>query len=190
MLENTVIIVGDSPFLAAIEDKIHYLLSRFHSIGINNSILKYNVESHIFQDDKFIKLTNKYPEIKTIAPYVHGDMIKGNKELYDSYAFNFKKDSYKDIIKERKLAWCGFTHDYAISYCIIKGYTRIILAGTADFVKGKHYATEEDFKYSEKLKKLSKKFIEEVCSKRAEILTINPESYLEIPRISIQKLLK
>ena len=36
MLENTIIIVGDSPFLSTIDDKMHYLLEKYDSIGINN----------------------------------------------------------------------------------------------------------------------------------------------------------
>ena len=105
------------------------------------------------------------------------------------YAYNFKKDNAKNIIKDRKLAWCGFTHDYAISYCIIKGYSRIILAGAADFIEGKHYSTDEEFRYSEKLKNMSKRFIEEICSQRASIFTLNPDSFLNIPRITISELL-
>lgn len=191
MLENTVIIVGDSPFLSTIDDKMHYLLEKYNSIGINNSIKLYNVKEHIFQDEKFIGLTNKYPEIKAVTLYTYGDMIKSNKELYDSFAFDFKKDTEKDLIKDRKLAWCGFTHDYAISYCIVKGYKNIVLAGASDFIGGGHFATNEDFNYAEKLKRYSKRFIEEVCTKRASIYTLNPDSFLEeLPRISIDELLK
>lgn len=189
-MNDTIIIVGDSPFLERIEDKLQYALERYDSIGINNALLKYNMKLHIFQDEKFVKLTNRYPDVKTITLYMYGDLIKGDKELYDSYAYNFKKNTEKDIIKDRKLAWCGFTHDYAISYCIIKGYTRIILAGAADFTGGGHFATEEDFNYSEKLKEMSKRFIEEVCAKRVEILTLNPHSFLNIPRIELPELLK
>lgn len=188
-MNETIIIVGDSPFLINIEDKLSYALEKYESMGINNALLKHNVKYHIFQDEKFVKLSNKYPTVKTISLYMYGDLIKGDKELYDSYAYNFKKDNAKNIIKDRKLAWCGFTHDYAISYCIIKGYSRIILAGAADFIEGKHYSTDEEFRYSEKLKNMSKRFIEEVCSQRASIFTLNPDSFLNIPRITISELL-
>ena len=190
-MKNTVIIVGDSPFLANIESQIHYLLELYPSIGINNAIRKYNIRSHIFQDIKFIFLTNKYPEVKTISLYLYGDSIeKKNKELFDSYTFNFRKDTEVDIIKKSRLAWCGFTHDYAISYCILKGYENIVLAGTADFEGSSHYLTDEKFNPSKRLIEKSKKFIEEVCSKRANIYTLNPKSSLKIPRISIETLLK
>ena len=190
-MNKTVVIIGDSPFLGEIEQHIHYVLEQYPSIGINNALRLYNVSTHIFQDMQFIPLTNSYPDVKTVSLYKYGDLIrKKNKELLDSYTYNFKMNSTQDILKDGKLAWCGFTHDYAISYCIIKGYKNIVLIGAADFIAGKHYATDEDFKYSEKLKQNSKRFIEEVCTQRANILTCNPNSTLEVPRISIDKFLE
>ena len=184
-MESTIFIIGDSPFLGEIEDKIHYITEKYPTMGINNAIRKYNVSIHIFQDMKFVGLTNSYPEVKTVAPAWYGDLIqKENKELVESYTFNFKTNTEEDIVKDGKLAWCGFTHDYAISYCIYKGYKNIVLVGAADFTGNKHYLTEEEFKYSEKLKLQSKKFIEEICSKKVNISTCNPDSILEIPRIT------
>lgn len=183
-MKSIVFIIGDSPFLGEIEDKIHYIAEKYPTIGINNAIRRYNISTHIFQDMKFASLTNSYPEVKTVAPAWYGDLIqKENKELFESYTFNFKDNTDEDIVKENKLAWCGFTHDYAISYCILKGYKNIILAGAADFIGNKHYLTEEEFKYSEKLKHNSKKFIEEICSKKANIRTCNPNSILNIPKV-------
>lgn len=189
-MNHPILIIGDSPFLATIESQIYYLLELYPSMGINNAIRKYNIQSHIFQDMKFIHLTNKYPEIKTITLYSYGDMIeKNNKELIDSYSFNFKRNTEADIIKENKLAWCGFTHDYALSYCIYKGYTDAILAGTADFTGSQHYLTSEIFSPSSTLVELSKKFIQEICTKRINIYTLNPDSSLNVPKISIEELL-
>ena len=189
-MKKPVIIIGDSPFLGEIENKLHYLLEVYPSLGINNAVRKYNVQAHIFQDMKFVALTNKYPRIKTISLYMYGDMIqKENKELIDSYSFNFKRNDESDILKGNKLAWCGFTHDYAISYCILKGYTDIILAGTADFIGSKHHVTLETFSPSEKLIELSKRFIQEICTKRINIYTLNSESSLKVPRITVDEIL-
>lgn len=190
-MRETVVIVGDSPFLGEVDDKIQYVVEKYPSIGINNALTKYNVHIHAFQDAKFIKMTNRYPEVKTLTLYMYGDLIqKANRETYDSYSFNFKVNTEKDILLGGKLAWCGFTHDYVISYCIMKGYKNIILIGAADFIGNKHYLTDEEFKYAEKLKLMSKRFIEEVCTKRANIFTCNPESILNIPRIDIKTLLE
>lgn len=190
-MSRTVLLIGDSPFLGTIKDKIHYLIDKYDSIGINNSVRLYPIKKHIFQDMKFIPLTLKYQEIPTVTLYMYGDMIaKDKRELIDSYTFDFLKNSSEDIVKDGKLAWCGFTHDYAISYCIYKGYDKVILIGAADFISGGHYATQEDFIYAEKLKKQSKRFIEEVCSKKIKIYTLNPESFLNVSRISAEELLE
>lgn len=190
-MKETVLIIGDSPFLGNVEGEIHYAIEKYPSIGINNAITKYNVDTHIFQDAKFVNLTNRYNSVKTVAPTWYGDMIqKENKELIGSYPFKFKENTEEDIVFNDRLAWCGFTHDYAISYCILKSYKNIILIGAADFTGTRHYLTEEEFRYSEKLKRMSKRFIEEVCTKRAKICTCNPESILDIPRIDLSELLK
>ena len=190
-MSKTILIIGDSPFLGEVEGHIHYAIEKYPSMGINNAVRKYNVQTHIFQDFKFINLTNQYQEVKTVTLYEYGDIIqKEKKELYNSYPFRFKENTVDDIFLNNRLAWCGFTHDYNISYCIMKGYENIILIGAADFIGNKHFITEEEFKYSEKLKFQSKKFIEEICMKRASIYTCNPASILDIPRIEISKLLE
>ena len=190
-MREIVLIIGDSPFLGEVEEHLHYVIDKYPSIGINNAIKKYNVQMHTFQDAKFINLTNQYPDVTTITQYVYGDMIqKEKRELYDSYPFKIKEDTAEDIFKDGRLAWCGFTHDYILSYCIMKGYKNIVLIGAADFTGKKHFLTDEEFKYSEKLKFQSKKFIEDICTQRANIYTCNPASILEIPRIEISELLE
>ena len=189
-MSKTVLIIGDSPFLGEIEGTIHYAIEKYPSIGINNAIRRYKVGTHAFQDAKFIKLTNSYQDVKTLSLYMYGDLIqKENKELYDSYTFNFKNNTENDILLGGRLAWCGFTHDYVISYCIMKGYKNVVLVGTADFTGDQHYLTKEEFKYSEKLKINSRRFIEEVCTKRVNIYTCNPNSLIDVKRISVETLL-
>ena len=189
--KDTVVILGDSPFLTIIETKISYVLDKFFSIGINRVINKFCTSYHICADEKIIPVANTHPMIPTVSLYRHGDMIrKDRKELIDTYSFNFSKDTERDIIKGNKLAWCGFTHDYAISYCICKGWKNVILIGAADFTEGKHYSNTDKFNPSAKLVEQSKRFIEEVCIKRINIYTCNPYSKLKVPQIDIDDLLK
>lgn len=185
------ILLGDSPFLGEIEKVVQYVLDRYYSMGINRVITKLRTSSHVFVDPSWMKLTNQNTEMFTLSLYRYGDLIaKENKELFDTYTFNFDEDSEKDLLKDSKLAWCGFTHDYALSYLITKGFNDIVLIGTADFSNGNHYSVPYPLNCSDKLKAQSKRFIEEVCSKRALIRTCNPNSYLEVPRISINELLQ
>lgn len=185
-----VILLGDSPFIGEVENKVQYVLERYYSFGINRIVTKFKTNAHVFVDPFLLKLTNSRPDLFTLSLQRYGDLVmKEAKELFDTYTYNFDLNTEKDLYKNEKLAWCGFTHDYALSYLITKGYEDIILLGAADFVIGPHYSNPHDLQCSQKLKENSKKFIEEVCSKRAVIRTCNPCSYLNIPRICINELL-
>ena len=189
--QNTVIVIGDSPFIGEVENVLYYIVDRYPSIGINHVIKKFKVQTHVFQDMKFIPITNSYPNIKTVSINQWGDAIqKENKELFPSFPFDFRIHTENDIYRDGRLAWEGFTHDYAISYCIYKGYENIILVGAADFVEGSHHMTREIFKFSDSLREKSKKFIEEICTKRACVYKVNPKSILNIPAINLDELLK
>ena len=189
-MKSTVLIVGDSPFLGEIQWELRYLLDRYHSVGINNVITKYYTNEHIFQDMPFVTLTNQFVGKTVTLKAYEGLIAKDNKYLIDSFSFDFNKHSYKDICKDGKVAWCGFTHDYAISYCIKMGYKRIILVGAGDFTNGSHHSTPYTFKYSYTCRENSKRFIEDYVSKVVRIETCNPNSYLKIPRVSVEELLK
>ena len=186
-MEGKVIILGDSPFLKEIEDKVNYVTERYYTIGINNVIKKFNVHAHVFTDMPLVRLTNSRPDLKTISLYMYGDLIqKDNKELYDTFSF---KEGDEKVEKDVKLAWCVFTHDYALSYCIAKGVKEVILLGAADFSHSGHFATSLDFTPSELLRRQSLKFIENVCTKYVDVKTCNPNSMLNIEKINIEELL-
>ena len=188
--EETLILLGDSPFLTEIQDKILYVLNRFPSMGINAAVLKYPVKYHVFSDLRVAYLSNKFPNVMSVTNKACGSLLKKDaKELIDSYSFSIKEGTSSDIIKGDKLAWCGFTHDYAVSWAIWKGFKKVILIGAADFVKGNHHVLGGSFKFSEVLAKNSIKFLSDICSEKIEIMTCNPDSVLRIPRISIEDLL-
>lgn len=187
---ETIIILGDSPFIETIQNKVSYLLDRYFSIGINRVVESFNTSYHIFIDIGLIPITNRHPAIPTISLYKYGDLIqKERKELLEIYSFNIKKNTKEDILKDGKLAYCGFTHDFAISYCISKGWKNIVLVGAADFIQGDHFTSKEQFSPSELLIEKSKRFIENICTKKANIFTINPHSLLNVPYMDINSLL-
>lgn len=189
-MKGSVIILGDSPFLGEIQDKLRYALDRYHSIGINNVITKYYTNEHIFVDKPFIALTNNFMG-KTVTLKHYKSLIpKENKELYEIFPLNLKEHTEKDIFTEDRVAWCGFTHDFAISYAIKKGFDKIILIGAADFVAGPHFSTPYTFKYSSTCRGKSKQFIENYASKLVDIVTCNPKSILNVSKVSIDDLLR
>ena len=188
--EKTLIVLGDSPFLGTIQGKLQRVLEMYPSIGINVVIEKYKTKFHIFQDFRIAPIADKHPEIPSITTNAAKKaMKKDNCELVDSFGFSFKKHTSNDIIKDGKLAWCSFTHDYAVSWAIWKGYENVVLIGAADFVDGPHHTLGGAFRYSIPLSKESIQFLSEVCTKRINIYTCNPKSSLKVPRVTLDDLL-
>ena len=184
------ILLGDSPFIKEVENKIQYVLDRYYSMGINRIVYRFKTSSHVFVDAFMVPLANERPDLFTVSLAKYKSLIKKpNKDLYDSYSFDFRKNTERDLKKDNKLAWSSFTHDYALSYLITEGYDDIILIGAADFTLGAHYSNPYNLVCSDKFKEKSKRFIEDICCKRATIRTCNPNSYLGIPTINIDELL-
>lgn len=190
-IEDTIILLGDSPFIDEIKQKLYYVVQRFTTMGINRIVNTYKTNYQVFVDERMLSVANKHPDIYAVSLQRYGDMVRTKeKELYNSYSFNFDSNTEKDLCKNGKLAWCGFTHDFALSYLITKGWKNIILIGTADFSIGAmHHSVQMAFTPSLKLVEKSKKFINEVCTKRANIYTCNPNSLLTVDRVSIEDLL-
>ena len=81
---KTALIIGDSPFLGEVQDKLLYVLNRYDSFGMNSIVKRYKTNAHIFLDMLFIPLTNALQDMKTVTLYSYGDAIqKENKELID-----------------------------------------------------------------------------------------------------------
>lgn len=185
-IQDTIVIIGDSPYLTEVEGVIHYIAQRYHSIGINRVVNKVRTEKQILTDLPILKVANQHPYIPVISLHKYGDLIKTEvKELYNTFVYN--KDNV--IYNDNELAWCGFTHDYAISYSVMKGYKNIVLIGAADFTQGGHYSNTDIFKPSTDLVSMSKDYIENTCSKYANIYTCNVKSALNVKRLAINSLL-
>ena len=190
MVKDTIIILGDSPFIGTLQTELPVLLQKFYSIGINNIISRYHTNAHIFLDRHYVPLTNRFPGKTITIQCYKGLILKEDKDLVDAFPFNSRKNTEQDICKGDKIAYCGFTHDYAISYCIKQGCRHIVLVGAGDFQKGPHFSHPNTFKFYNKADKNSKNFIDNYVTKVVDIKTLNSESYLAIPRISIDDLLK
>ena len=182
-----VILLGDSPFLKQTEHVLHYVLDRFPVIGINGVIKKCRVTKHIFTDISIIGVTNYYKDTPTISLNIYGDLIqKDNKELIDTFTY----EGDLCVKKGDKLAWCGFTHDYALSYLITKGVKEVILLGAADFTDGCHYSNDREFVCSKTLQQKSIDFIRDCYNTYLTIRTCNPNSKAGVPYVPIEELLK
>jgi hypothetical protein len=190
-MEDTIILLGDSSFIKDVEEQLFYVLDKYKSIGINRIVNKYPTTYQVFLDERMISTANAHPDIPTISLKRYGDLVRvKNKELFNSYSFDFKIHTEKDIPMNNKLPWCGFTHDFALSYVITKGWKNVVLIGAADMnIGSSHYSVNMAFTPSDKLIQKSKRFIEKICTQRANIFTCNPNSLLTVERVSIEDLL-
>lgn len=185
---DRVVLLGDSPFLKEVEYLLHYVTDKYYTVGINKVIEKCRLDLHAFTDFKMIKLTNFYPSVSTLTLYSYGDLIKKDKKvLIDTFTY---EDDYV-WKKGDKLAWCGFTHDYVLSYLISQGTKEIILLGAADFINGNHYSNEREFNRSKLLEDKSKQFITDCANMYVNIKTCNPKSDIKgVEYMPIEKLLE
>lgn len=194
-ITKTALILGDSPLLQQYEQYIPKLLTLYFSMGINRIITRYTTSVHIFTDGKIVPLTNAYKDIPTVTIKKYGDLITDKeKELIDVFAnktTNFHKDLENiEVIRNNELAWCGFTHDYAISYLLYKHYDNIVLVGAADFINGPHYSNTENFKRAERLQNHSIQFINEVNNKYAKVFTLNQNPLHNATPITVEELIQ
>ena len=181
------IVLGDSPFLNEVEHVLHYVLDKNYVIGINSVIKKCRIDLHAFTDTGLLKVTNAYPNIPSLTLYSYGALVRKSKKILLN-TFTYKHDYC--VEKEGKLAWCGFTHDYVMSYLITQGVKEIILLGAADFIEGKHYSNNWDFKRSKNLEEKSKRLIKDCCDTYCTIKTCNPNAIIEgVEYIPIESLL-
>ena len=153
-------------------------------------ITKFKTHAHAFVDLPMTRISNNYKGLKVISLKAFGDaVISEDKELFDTFSYN--GEISKEPYVNDKLAWCGFTHDFVISYCVYKGYKNIGLVGVADFIMGNHYSRDyKPFNCSDILKRTSMNFIRDVYEKGINIFTCNPDSSLEVPYIGVDELLK
>lgn len=193
--ENTIIIIGKSPILddPKIFSKAKTVKAKYHTIGINQAAIIFNTEYLAFVDAP-IKLhyNSIHPNTKIITQINHATE-KFQGDFLECYV---PKDYDKDgPFKDDKYAYCGFTHDMCLSWSVKQGFKNVILMGVADFSHNNTYLKEfdkfvdsrKDFRHSDKMEAKSIKYINEVFTKYINIYTINPESKLNIPRITIDK---
>ena len=193
-MSKTALIIGDSPIVKKVEYELPYILNKYFSLGINRIVRQYQTSKHIFLDVVMAHMTNEYPSIPAITLSKYDNIVNKEKELINTFSNEFdfygKFVDFRCVNENQELAWCGFTHDYAISYLVSKGYENIVLIGAADFVKGGHYINNNiAFISSDKLQRQSKQFIECVHNNYATIYTINENTPLDINYISVDDLM-
>jgi len=169
LIGKTILVFGRSEFLT--ESKIKAAMALpFDKLAINHAIEGVDYVAYI--DKK---------ELETDAKIV---TITDNGGEF--YLMN-----YDDALVDREakfLAYFGFTHDFVLSWCILRGYANVILIGTADFQSEKHYDGDDLFIPSRKATADSLNAIENIYTQELNIFTMNKNSKLQVDRITLKEL--
>lgn len=187
---NTIIIVGRSEIVGAKYKYLLYFNELYPTIGINNINPEFQPTYTMFVDTKMGPIYN------IINNNIDTTILTGLHNL-NKIPTGIKTQWFKHVVigsactkpfDGDTLYFSGFTHDVAISYAIQQRYKNVILFGAADFTDI-HYDNKTKFNRGEGISRQSINFIENVCSKFCNLYTINPNSRLNIGRISIERLL-
>jgi len=178
-------------------EHVNYLVDIYPSIAINSTATVVKSKYCAFLDD-FKHFINSVPlstELITLEKYiVLSERWTGH--FYETFRPS-KVDSSKGlVVQDGKLAYFGFTHDMCISWAILKGYKNIVLIGAADFDTESYADIPNLVKYSplfnrdKGVQDSSIDAINNLYTKYINIFTINDNSMLRVPRVTIDELYK
>ena len=155
------------------------------------------VTSEILEIARNIKGTkiaiNQYLDFADYIVFIDMPMSKfiRNKKALTLKFFNVPNSESYELqtgnvpVIDGKLKYCGFTHDFVLSWCVMHNVKNVILIGVADFATNKHYNSSESFNPSESCIQESIKYIN---SLPMNIYTINKNSKLSVRRLKIKEL--
>lgn len=150
----------------------------------------------IVRNIKCIKIAiNQYLDFVDYIAFVDMPMSKfnGDKKALTLKCFNVdNSESYElqtsDLpIVDGKLKYCGFTHDFVLSWCVMRKVKNVILIGVADFCTDKHFDSNQKFNPSKSCVTDSINYINNLP---LNIYTVNPKSKLNVRKITIEELKK
>lgn len=190
--KETLILVGKSPILddPEVNSALRKALLKYTSIGINQASYLFKTNYFAFVDSDLKHYYNViHPNTKIITIPLN---VTSQFDCECCEIFTPKKDE-DCLIKEGRLAYCGFTHDMCLSWAYSKGFKNVILFGVADFTKDNYSARcnnlfhcKQEFTPADVAISSSANYINTVFSKYLNIYTVNPNSLLSIPRISLE----
>jgi len=186
MRDDTLILFGRSPFINEIRDKIPLLIEKYHTMGVNYFCDTFpDVEYVIFYDDILPKVKNS--TIITNEKNLEGESAALiNEHTHETYYV--KKDYWSYSTDKRILHFCVHTPSMGLNWAYQKGFKRVILAGIDLIPDTKHFDSEKKIFPNQSIEE-ARKNLEEIAPQYLEIYQLNPDSYLKLPKITIEELL-
>jgi hypothetical protein len=189
---KTLLLIGRAPYLDECTPYLKYLMEMYPSIGINTLPLFYNTTYCCFLDPYLLGYAqNMNKDIKMLTTRANAEIMCTHESiLFDTFPYNLSSDDLPH--HDNCLAYLGFTHDVCISWAIKNNYKNIVFIAAADFCDEgySHKFGRYGFNRSMNVQNKSIVGIEKMFSKYINLYTVNPNSLLNIPRITIKELLE
>lgn len=184
-MDDTLILFGRSMYINKIKKYIPGLIQKYDTLGINSFYESYpDVNAVIFYDKT--AAPSRQIDNLIITDRKNADVVihQKNTELYEVIT---NRPEFSD--KQGVINFYYFTSSMAINWAYLKGYKNVILCGI-DLMNNKHFDSDFKSDLSDGVQALTKKYMEDVCTKYINLFQLNPESDLKIPKIQIKQLLK
>lgn len=180
------IIFGRSPYINEIKEFIPELIKKHTTIGINYFCNTFpDVDYVCFYD-------NIIPDVKhstIITSYKNAEKEPRNLIYSHPYElYHIKKDDGTFSEEPSTLNFCVHTPSMALNWAYLKGYKDVVLAGVDLIPNTKHFDSVKLIFPQESID-LARKHLETVVPKYLNVYQLNPNSYLKLPKISMEELL-
>lgn len=179
------IVFGRSPFIKEIKENIPTLIKKHTTIGINYFCNTYpDVDYVMYYDDIRPEVRNS----TIITSFRNAE--KENADLIYSHRYElyhvFKRD--EDFSDDPQiLNFCVHTPSMALNWAYQKGYKDVVLAGVDLIPNTLHFDDDKPIFGDESILR-AKNHLENVATKYLNIYQLNPNSYLNLPKITMEEL--
>lgn len=185
-MKKTLVLFGRSLFIDRIKNYIPDIIQQYDTLGINTFYKTYpDIGAVIFYDKDIAPIDKINNLIITDRKNINEVKQQKNVELYQVITNRYEFSTAQGILN-----FYYFTSSMAINWAYLKGYKNIILAGI-DLINNLHFDDKNHLPIiADGVQDLTKKYMENVCTKYINIYQLNTESDLKLPKINIEKLLK
>lgn len=180
------IIFGRSPYINEIREYIPDLIKKHTTMGINYFCNTFpDVDYVCFYDNICPKVKNS--TIITTFKNVEKEpasLIYSHK--YELYHIRKNGDTFSE--DKGTLHFCVHTPSMALNWAYLKGYKDVVLAGV-DLVPNSLHFDENKPIFDNRTIITARNHLENVATKYLNIYQLNPDSYLNLPKIKMENLL-
>ena len=180
------IIFGRSPYINEIKDYIPDLIKKHTTIGINYFCNTFpDVDYVCFYDNICPNVQNS-----TIITSFRNAEKEPAKLIYSHKyeLYNIRKESETFSDDKSTLHFCVHTPSMALNWAYFKGYKEVVLAGV-DLIHNTLHFDDDKPLFPDGSVQRAKYHLENVATKYLKIYQLNPDSYLNLPKIKMENLI-